>query len=232
MVAQRLLAILAVDPSRHPRQHLAVGPLADRHHQPSAGRELRAQARRNEGPARGHEDRVVRRPLGPTERAVAEQDLDVAVAKTLESRPRPRREDLDALDRDDVARDLRQHGGAVARAGPDLEHPLAAREQRCLGHERDDEGLRDGLPLADRQGSIFIGDVPSIFRDELVPRHLSHRREDLSIVYAPGGDLTIDHVPALRRVKIGLGHLRPPMRDRYLVHALQIVPKRARSRAS
>ena len=51
-------------------------------------------------------------------------------------------ERADALDRVDLAGDLREDRCRIARSGADLEHLLAALEPQRLGHEGDDVGLR------------------------------------------------------------------------------------------
>ena len=58
---------------------------------------------------------------------------------------------LDDLDRIDLMRQFVQHGGLIAEPGADLQHLVAAREFQQVGHQPDDEGLRNRLAMADRQ---------------------------------------------------------------------------------
>ena len=78
------------------------------------------------GPAGRDQDGVVGRVLGPAERAVAVQHVDVGVAEPREPLGRAPGQLGVALDRVDLGGDLGQHGGGVARAGADLEHAFAA----------------------------------------------------------------------------------------------------------
>jgi len=59
----------------------------------------------------------------------------------------------DTLDRVNIFRDFRQHGGRVARPRADLEHFLAAFEAQRLGHHGDDIRLGDRLPSAMGSGA-------------------------------------------------------------------------------
>ena len=50
-----------------------------------------------------------------------------------------------------------EHRRLIAGTRADLEHPMVRLNVERLGHERDDVGLRDRLPEADRQGRIVVG---------------------------------------------------------------------------
>ena len=64
-----------------------------------------------------------------------------------------------ALDRPDVCAELREHGGAVTGAGPDLEQTVGRAQRQQLGHARDDQRLRDRLAAADRQRAVVVRGV-------------------------------------------------------------------------
>ncbi len=83
--------------------------------------------------------------------------MDVIVAKLGQRRGRLFGQRAVALDGIDVGSNLREDRGRITRAGTDFEHLLAAAERQRFGHECDDIGLRDRLPLFDRQGRIVIG---------------------------------------------------------------------------
>ena len=83
------------------------------------------------GTARRDGDRVVGRVLGPAERAVAVQHVDVVVAEPLEPLARFGRERLEPLHREHLARDPAEHGGGVARAR--CRSPARARRREAAG---------------------------------------------------------------------------------------------------
>ena len=94
-VAEVLAREAAVGLARHAHELLELAPLADRHHEPPAGRELVEQRRGHARPAGRHHDRVVGRVLGPAERAVAVADRHVrepelARGGARRARPAPR----------------------------------------------------------------------------------------------------------------------------------------------
>ncbi len=139
--------------------------------------ELRLQRFGHLGAAGRDDDRVVRRVLGPAARSVAMQHVHVAVAQVGKRRSGFFGELADALYRVDAARDTREDCRGVARAGADLEHLLAAFERQCIGHQRNDVGLRDRLALRDRQRRVFVGEFPHRLGQKRLPRNGSHRVE-------------------------------------------------------
>ena len=94
-----------------------------RHDEPVRGaltHELRCDARR-----RGrHEDAVVRRVRRVSDRGISRDDLHVLVAELRQQRARSIREREVSFDRDDVARELREHRGLVPGSRADLEHVM------------------------------------------------------------------------------------------------------------
>ncbi len=104
--------------------------------------------------------------------------VDVVQPEGMKPAPGDAQQLLDALHREDLRHEVRQHRGLVAGARPDLEHlpEVAAIEQR-LGHAGDDPRLRYGLPAADGQGRILVGSARQRLVDELVAGHLQHGLE-------------------------------------------------------
>ena len=84
-----------------------------------------------------------------------------------------------------------------------------------MGHDRDDQRLRDGLAMPDRQRAVVIGPRRQIRRHELLARHLGQRLQHpwieptLAVAGAEQGDLPFEHVE--QRLTRGRG-LRPPTR--------------------
>jgi hypothetical protein len=71
----------------------------------------------------------------------------------------------------------------VARPGAHLQHALGAREGEGLGHQADDERLRDGLAGADGQRRVAVGVGAVLGRDELLAGHRADRREHALVVH-------------------------------------------------
>ena len=91
---------------------------------------------------------------------------------------------------------LGQHRGLVARARTDLEHVRAGRHLERLAHECDHVGLRDRLPLANRQGGVLVGAIAERRLDEKMARHLPHGGEHGRVAEAPRLELLLDHAAA------------------------------------
>ena len=101
---------------------------------------------------RGDVDRVEGRVLGQPARAVADDAASRSRRPPPRGRARPARDSAGvALDAPHVRGEPGEQRGVVARAGADVEHPLAAVELEQLAHARDHERLGDRLARADRQ---------------------------------------------------------------------------------
>ena len=124
-------------------------------------------------------------------------DPDIVVAEPLHPLGGERGELAVPLDRDHAAGDPAHHRRRVARARADLEHRrLPARSSAAGDHQRDDIGLRDGLPGLDRQRRVLIGAGGQLFGHERLARHLAHRVEQPLVVDPAAGDLAPDHLLA------------------------------------
>ena len=102
-----------------------------------------------------------------------------------------------ALDRDHLDAKRAEDGSGVARAGADLEHPLAALQGKGLADRGDDPGLGDRLALGDRQRRIGIGAGALAVADEVLARHLLHRRQHPLVADPAPAQLALDHPPPL-----------------------------------
>ena len=71
---------------------------------------------------------------------------------------------------------MRQHGGRVPGAGPDLQHALGALQRQRLADRGHDPGLGDRLAVADRQRGVGVGAPPVALRHEQLARDRRHRR--------------------------------------------------------
>ena len=72
-----------------------------------------------------------------------------------------------------------EDGGLVARAGAHLKDDIARPHAQQVGHQSDDERLRNGLTIADRQWSVSICVAAHSIGHELVPRYIAHDFEYL-----------------------------------------------------
>ncbi len=155
---------------------------------------------------RRHQDAIKRRLVEPTEGAIAYADPDVGVAEALQHGPRPQREGRDPLDRAHPAGQPGQDRRLVAGARADLQDFLAAAEVEQRRHEGHDVGLRDRLPLADRQGMIPVGALPKRLLDEEVARDPTHDGQHPLVRDPSSHELLVHHPLALALEEIGGAH--------------------------
>jgi hypothetical protein len=80
----------------------------------------------------------------------------------------------DQFDAEDALRELRQDRRLVAQPGTDFQHAVARTDVEQVGHDGDDERLRDRLAESDGQGRVGVGVRPKFDRNELVARHFAH----------------------------------------------------------
>ena len=81
-----------------------------------------------------------------------------------------------------------EDGGGVPGARSDLEDAILGAELQRRRHEGHDVGLRDGLPLGDRQRGVLIGELGQLRGQERLARHLAHRAEHLRVRDAASRD--------------------------------------------
>ena len=79
-----------------------------------------------------------------------------------------------------MAAQFSQHGRLIAAAGADLQGAALRSRLGQLGHQGHDVRLRDGLPFADRQGAVFVGQRPDHLRYEPLPVDSAHDFQNLS----------------------------------------------------
>ncbi len=192
--AERLFLELRLADARDPQELLRADVLADGDDEASANRELRAERSGHAGSSRGDGDRIIRRVLGPTERAVAAHHVDVVVAELREPLLRRLRELGHALHREHVLRDATEDRGRVSRSGSDLEHAITAAEAQSLHGERNDVRLRDRLTFADRKRRVVVCELGEILRDELFAWDAAKRVEDFRIADVSTAQVCFDHV--------------------------------------
>src|SRR5262245_53579912 len=172
---------------------LRIGQTGGNHHFP-ARLQLLEQRRRNEVGSRGYQHFVERRVLGPAMIAVAYPELDIGAALPLQSLLRLPRELFDDLDAVHLASQLREHGGVITQPRADLEDGVAGADVEQVGHQRDNERLRDRLVEADRKRDVGVGIDLQLDRHELVSRHPGHGRHHTFVERGPA-----DHAAHVQR---------------------------------
>jgi hypothetical protein len=119
----------------------AAGRGADVRDGLAAVAELLDERLRNRGGSGRDQHAIVRGMLRPTEVAVSDADVHVAIAERRERLRCARGQRLDDLDTVNFRCDLGKDRRLVAAAHADLEHARARRDAQHLGHERDDVRL-------------------------------------------------------------------------------------------
>ena len=100
-----------------------------------------------------------------------------------------------------VRHEPREHGGLIARPGAYFERAVAGLRPDQLRHQCDDVGLRDRLPLADRQRSVDVGAIALGGWDEQMARHPTHGLDDARVADIASDDLLANHRFAGRIVR-------------------------------
>jgi hypothetical protein len=80
-------------------------------------------------------------------------------------------------------------------------------EAEGLDRDRDDVWLRDGLPAADGQRRVLVGELGEVVGHERLARHAAERLEHARVRDAPAGELELDHATA----NVRLAHGPPPL---------------------
>ena len=79
---------------------------------------------------------------------------------------------------------MRQDRRLVARARANFENRVAAVQLQPVGHESDDEGLRDRLTAGDRQRLVGVGLIGERILDKQLPRNRFNCRKHALILHA------------------------------------------------
>jgi hypothetical protein len=94
--------------------------------------------------------------LGPAARSISDANDDVGGAETLQQSLGMACEFLDDFDAPNLPGMFGEDRGLIAKTGADLEHRLVRLGSKEIGHESDDEGLRDGFIEANRQRHVLV----------------------------------------------------------------------------
>lgn len=154
----------------------------------------------------GNKDGVVGSVLGEAERAVSDDERDVAVVEVIEDGLGVLGERRVTLDGIDMGAEFGEEGGLVSRAGSDFEDGVGGSEAKEFEHKGDDVGLGDGLGFGYGERAVVVGVIAEGRADEFVARDLGHGDKDARVADAALGKLVEDHALAeLGEIEVG-GH--------------------------
>src|SRR5262245_27288390 len=122
---------------------------ADRDHNAALRLQLADQWRRALARCGGDEDTANGRRLHPPVNAIARACHDIAIAQPLQPRGSAVRQPSHDPDRVNPPREMGEDCCLVARAGAHLKDGIVRPDVNQVGHESDDERLRNGLTIAD-----------------------------------------------------------------------------------
>ena len=136
---------------------------------------------------------------------------------------RLRSELFDELDAVDMLCQQSQDRRLIAQPGPDLQHRIRGPHIEQVGHDGNDEGLRDRLAEADRHRRVGVGVRPQFQRNEFVARYPAHDihdpRAQRSLAQTgtckngPGRDLREHALAQLREFVVAHDASRRKLRD-------------------
>ncbi len=178
-----------------------------RHHKQPVRSELLEPSRRKIPRPRCHDDPIERGGLPMTGIAVCAHHPHRPVPggpQPLPSLLDHHGVDVDTRHRTRGPGQLGQERRVVAGARPDLQHSIAWLEVQLLEHDRDDARLRDRTgrhPLRVAVRDYRLAAVSAHqwrVRDEQVPRHCSHRRDDPRVGQDPALTQPVNHRVAQR----------------------------------
>src|SRR5210317_740454 len=175
-------------------QHLAHS-IPDRYHQAAADCQLIKIVTGHIGSTRRDDASIKGGHLLPTESAIRQADIDLAVATRIKGFPGTAGQRRDALQGEDL---IGQHGedsGLVAGARTDFKNFFCAVERQGLAHHGDHVGLGNRLSFTDRQRRILVGLTFKGFFDKFMPWHLQHCIDDPGIPDTASHDLVFNHAP-------------------------------------
>ena len=165
----------------------------------------------------GDDDGVVGPGLGPAEVPVSVPCPHPVIALAAQQAPGPFQQGFDDLHRVHVGCKVGQHGGLVARSGPDLKHLRSRIQFEEFGHIGHDVGLGDSLAESDEKRCVFVGQAPGLFVDEHVAGRFPHGFEYGRVRHP--GRLVQDHLdharPLVPPLAGGTGTRRRPGRVRH-----------------
>src|SRR3569623_1478260 len=164
-------------------QHLIGVRRSEGKHQPAAGPQLVEQELRNTGSSGGNDDGIEWFAVTPTLVAVGRPYRNIVVTQPREPRCRFGRQYGNDLDAVHLSNQPRQHRSLIAATGTDLQYDIARLGLQQIGHEGDNEGLRNRLTMADRHRRVVISISALISGEKFVTRHLGQR------CHHPGSEL-------------------------------------------
>ena len=177
-----------------------------RYGQSPAIAKLFLQRLRNPGCGCCHDDRVIRRFVGPAGSAIANVHMDVVDLQIAEPLPRLVRERHDALYGVHFSCQHGQNRRLIAAAGADLQDLVGATEVQGLRHLGDHERLGDRLAMPDAERVIAVGSAQTcVGRAKQVSRNTPERVQHPRFTNAASDELLVDHAKAEFMRPCGIG---------------------------
>jgi len=101
----------------------------------------------------------------------------------------------------------RPDSGLFRDPRPHFEDVFGALQRHRFSHQRRHIGLRNGLPLSDRDRVVLVGEETRFRRDEFFARNLVHRGQHSLVADPTPAKLFLHHAVAFRKP---IGDQRPP----------------------
>ncbi len=140
-------------------QLLVVGAHTHGDHEPAAHDKLIEERLGNRRRDSGHDDRVVWPVSRSTQHRPRRQCRDVLDVQAPKPHLGRLAQGVHELNGDDIASEAGEDRGLITRPSANLEDMLVAIEGQRLGHDADDERLRDRLAFADGERGVFVGEA-------------------------------------------------------------------------
>ena len=112
--------------------------------------------------------------IGPAGVAVADAHLDIAAALSGQTLPGVNGQIFDQFDAVHMARQRCQDRRLITQPGADFEHVVGRLQLEQIGHQGNDERLRDRLAAAAGQGHVVVGKGLQLAAHKVMAWHLGH----------------------------------------------------------
>jgi hypothetical protein len=128
-----------------------------------------------------NEDGVERGAGRESERAVASDDMHVAIAESNKEIACGFSERRVTFNGENFRGEFREQRGSVTGSGSNLENLIVGSELERFEHDRNNVGLRNGLAVGNGKRMIFVGLGAVSFGHKLVAGNAQHRAKDARV---------------------------------------------------
>ncbi len=144
---------------------------------------MRYQLGRHLGRAGGNQYRPIGGFSRPAQGFPGKVDFNIAISQAFQYLSGFLRQLGQALHANHITGQFGENRRLVAAARSDFQHLFRAGQLQRLGHQGDNEGLRNGLVQPDGQRDIFVGEVATFLRHESLPGYAGHSLKDSPVLY-------------------------------------------------